>query len=81
LGLSLGILGGLSFFGLSDSASGLWRDLAGRGDSLVEAGKIDLHHLLRHSGGERRALESEDADYVDRVARAMDKHLSLAVDL
>ena len=27
------------------------------------------------AGGERRALESEDADYVNRVARAIDQAL------
>jgi len=66
----------LLLFGLSDRGFLNWRDLAGR--SLVEAGKID-YTIFFGTAGERRALESEDADYVDRVARAIDQHLSLKV--
>jgi len=43
----------------------------------VEAGKIDYTIFFGTAGGERRALK-RDADYVDRVARAIDQHLSLA---
>jgi len=65
------ILGGFLLFGLSDSVRAFLI-----GAILLVVAIVwwrqakSTRHLLRLAGGERRALESEDADYVDRVARA-----------